>query len=279
MHSTGTPGPAAERISFDREMPFTEHLSELRSRLLRVIAVVSIMAFFAYRYAEDLFKLITLPLHEGIEHASAGNALSFHLIGTGPAEAFIVKLKVAVVTGVLLSTPVIFHQIWRFIAPALYLNERKLALPFVASSTGCFLLGAVFCFKFVLPFAFGFFLGEYASIGVNPDLRIGEYLSFSIQILLVFGVVFELPVLSYFLARMRLVTHRWLIARLRPAIVIIFIIAAILTPPDVVTQCLLAAPLLVLYAICIVVTYYAHPEGRNLPDQSANSPESSTPNS
>jgi sec-independent protein translocase protein TatC len=169
------------------------------------------------------------------------------------------KLMVGIVGGFLLSLPLTFYQLWLFIAPGLHDHERRFVLPFVALSTLCFLAGAAFCYEFVLPVAFTFFSGEFQSLNVAPQIRMEEYLSFTIKFLLVFGAIFELPILSYFLARGGLLTHRWLLEKIRYSVVVIFIVAAILTPPDVVSQLLMAGPLLVLYALCIGVAYLAAP--------------------
>jgi sec-independent protein translocase protein TatC len=225
------------------EMSFIEHLSELRTRMFVILAAVAAFSFICFYWASELFIFLTAPLHSGATS-------HFQLIGTGPAEAFIVKLKVAVGAGVVLSSPVIFYQIWKFVAPGLLEHEKKYAAPFILGSTFFFLLGISFCYYAVLPFAFGFFVGEFESIGVSPDLRIGEYLSFTVQILLVFGVVFELPIFSFLLAAVGILKSNWLKQHGRMAIVVIFCVAAILTPPDVITQCLLAVPLLVLYFLC-----------------------------
>jgi sec-independent protein translocase protein TatC len=151
---------------------------------------------------------------------------------------------------------VIFFQAWRFVAPGLYDSEKRLALPFSIAASFFFVLGASFCYTLVFPVGFRFFLAEYASIGVEPQLRVSEYLSFSARMLLAFGLTFELPVVTFFLARIGLVTHRTLIGAGRYAIVTIFIVAAVLTPgPDVASQLLMAGPLLALYAISILVAY------------------------
>ena len=251
-------------------MPFTEHLAELRNRIgksLLAILVASIACFF---FAQPLFDLLTLPLEQAnleLQKKATEQVHQLKLIGTGPAEAFIVKLKVALGAGVILASPILFFQLWCFIAPGLHEHERRLAAPFVILSTLFFLLGVLFCFEGVLPFAFRFFIDEYASIKVAPDIRIGEYLSFTVRILLIFGAVFELPILSYFLARMGLLTSEWLVTKGRYGIVVIFVTAAILTPPDVITQCLLAGPLIVLYGLCIAVAKLAAP-AKNSGDQS-----------
>lgn len=233
----------------EAKMPFFEHLSELSTCLRKSIIAVIVAAIFAFCFATELFAFLTAPLDKHFETAQ--------LIGTGVAEAFIVKLKVSLVAGLIISSPYVFLQIWNFIAPGLYDNEKKHAFPFVALSTFCFLVGISFCYWVIFPFAFQFFLQEFASIGVNPTIRIGEYLAFSIKLILVFGVIFELPILSYFLTRLRVLNHNWLITKARFAIVAVFVVAAILTPPDIVTQVLLALPLIVLYGICILVSMFA----------------------
>lgn len=230
-----------------KRMPFLQHLAELRSCLLHTVSAIGISAFLSFIWAGALFDFITAPLREHFGDAS--------LIGTGPAEAFLVKLKVSIMCGFLLSAPYTFYQVWRFVSPGLYQKERRLAVPFVLGSSICFFVGVSFCFYVIFPFAFRFFLAEFASIGVQPTIKIGEYLAFAIRLLLVFGTVFELPVLSFFFTRLGLINYRWLIKQGRYAIVITFVMAAILTPPDVVTQVLLALPLIVLYGLCIWISY------------------------
>ena len=173
-------------------------------------------------------------------------------------EAFFTKLKVSFIAGIFAASPVIFFQAWRFIAPGLYEKEKRLAVPFSIAASAFFLTGAAFCYWFVFPVAYRFFLDEFTSIGVAPQIRISEYLAFASRMLLAFGATFELPVVTFFLARIGVVTHRHLIAWARYAIVVIFIVAAVLTPgPDVASQLLMAAPLLVLYGVSIVVALFA----------------------
>ena len=241
----------------DARMPLTAHLEELRWRIVRALLAIGAAFAVAYGFAEPLFGLLLRPLRqvearlvaEGV--LGAGQAL---VIGTGPTEAFFTKLKVGFIAAVFGASPVIFFQAWRFVAPGLYQSEKRLAVPFTIAATLFFALGASFCYAFVFPIAFDFFLREYVSIAVSAQLRISEYLSFSSRMLLAFGVTFELPVVTFFLARMGLVTHRTLLGTLRYAVVAIFVVAAILTPgPDVASQLLMAAPLLVLYGLSILV--------------------------
>lgn len=231
------------------EMPFLEHLSELRVRIWRVLLGLIIGTIISFLWANWLFYALTAPARLNFENVQ--------LIGTGPADAFITKILVAFFSGAILSAPNSFYQIWAFIAPGLHDHERKMAIPFVSASTACFLVGVSFCFFVVFPFAFKFFSEEFISIGLSPQIRISEYLSFVVKLILVFGLMFELPVLVFVLGRLGVVTHQQLRSQFRLAIVVIFIIAAIVTPPDVITQLLLAIPLCGLYWSCIYICRYA----------------------
>ena len=228
-----------------KEMAFLEHLSELRTCLIRTAIAIFACSVVCLIGSEILFEALTAPLKNSFSGAS--------LIGTGPAEAFIVKLKVAFVAGILLSSPYSFYQLWQFIKPGLHEHEQKFAIPFVFASTLFFLTGVAFCYFAILPFAFQFFSSEFASLSITPTIKIGEYLSFVVKLLAVFGLSFEMPVLCFFLARLNIVTSEFLIKNFRYAVLIILIVAAILTPPDVDTQLLLSAPLLVLYGLCIII--------------------------
>ena len=231
----------------DRAMPLTEHLEELRSRLLRSLVAVAIAATAAYWFIDPLLALLLEPLH-----AVGGEDLK--IIGTGVAEAFFTKIKVAVIAGIFLASPILFLQIWRFVAPGLYEHERRYVLPFVGFATFFFVAGAVFCYELVFPTAFAFFVEQYRSSGIAPLIRVSEYLSFSSRMLLAFGATFELPVFTFFFARIGLVTHQQMISYWRYALVGVFTIAAVLTPgPDIASQLLMAAPLLVLYVASIGV--------------------------
>ncbi len=236
----------------DVKMPLTAHLEELRWRLIKALVGIAVGFACSYQYANFLFAFLTAPL-EGIR-SHPGHAVN--LIGTGVTEAFFTKLKVALIAGIFLSSPWTFYQIWRFVAPGLYPQEKRYALPFVGFASFFFLAGAAFCYALVLPVGYRFFLEQYGSIAVRPELRVSEYLSFTSRMLLAFGVTFELPVVTFFLARAGVVTHRHMLHYLRYAILGIFILAAVLTPgPDVASQLLMAAPLLVLYLVSIGVAF------------------------
>ena len=240
-------------------MPLTGHLDELRSRLIRSIISIVIAFVPTYYFSSWLFHFLALPLEEigSYEHV---------LIGTSPTEAFFTKLKVAFVAALFAASPAVFYQVWQFVAPGLYPKERRYVWPFVICCTFFFTLGAGFCYTIVLPIAHAFFLEEFRTIGVQATLKISEYVTFTARMLLAFGVTFEMPVLAFFFARVGIVTHRTLIETFRYAAVAVFILAAVLTPPDAISQMLLAGPLLVLYGLSIGVAFVFRQKGGGAPN-------------
>lgn len=234
-------------------MPLTAHLEELRWRIVKSVLAVTLAFAITYGFAPAIFDFLTAPLI-----ATLGDKVE--LIGTGVTEAFFTKLKVSLIAALFLASPAIFYQAWCFIAPGLYEQEKSYALPFVFSATFFFLVGAAFCFYGVFPLAFQFFVTEFESIGVRPQLRITEYLSFSSRMLLAFGVVFEMPVFTFFFARIGVVTHQTMIAWSRYAVVVIFIVAAVLTPADVTSQVMMAVPMMILYGLSIGIAYAVAPQ-------------------
>ncbi len=247
-------------------MPFVEHLRELRIRLIRISIWVVIGCAIAYAISDQTFAALTWPIRD----VSHGKVM---LIGTGVGEAFFTKIKVALIAGVFISSPAIFNEVWKFIAPGLYRQERRIAAPFIISATIFFMLGGYFCWAVVFKLGYAFFLSEYASIAVTPTIRISEYLSFSARLLLAFALTFEMPIFAYFLTRLGLIDHRFLIRQFRYAILGIFIIAAALTPPDFISQFLLAIPLLLLYGLSIGVSYVFRRRVESEPETSDSEPE------
>lgn len=231
----------------DSSMSLMGHLDELRSRIIKILLALGLAFVPTYFFAEFLFGFLQGPLHQSCADCK--------LIGISPTEAFVTKIKVAFIAALFIASPAVFYQIWQFVAPGLYDNEKRYVWPFVAFCSFFFLLGAGFCYVLVLPIAYAFFLEQYESIGVEATLRISEYLTFTTRTLLAFGVTFELPILTFFFARIGLVTHTLLISVARYAILVIFILAAILTPPDALSQILLAGPLVLLYVVSIGVAY------------------------
>lgn len=230
------------------ELHLFDHLAELRTRLLHSVLAVMLLSVIAYLWIQDVMHFFTAPFFSAFPPES--------LIGTGPAEAFMLKLKVAVFAGLVLASPYIFYQIWLFVRPGLYQQERRLLLPFVGLTSLLFLIGVAFAYFWVLPFVLQFFLAEYQSVNVNPAIKLGEHLALVIQLLLCFGLIFEWPVLAFLLGRLRLIQEDTLVKYWRHAVVAIFIIAAFLTPPDVLSQLMMAGPLLVLYAISLPIVKF-----------------------
>ena len=230
-------------------MTLTEHLEELRWGLLKSVLAIVVAACVCYYFSDAIFAFVVAPLRQNLQPGQ-------NLIGTSVTEAFFFEIKVALAAGVLFSCPVIFFQIWRFIAPGLSSREKKWVLPFVLCATLFFIGGAYFCYRFVLPIAFKYFIEQYETMGVNPAIRVGEYFTFFFRMVLAFGATFELPVFTFFLVQIGLWDYRFMLKNFRYAILVIFVAAAILTPtPDVINQSLLALPMLVLYVLSIGVAY------------------------
>ena len=228
----------------EKKIPFTAHLEELRRRLIVCFIAVGIGFVLSYGFKEKLFQILTRPLISVME---TGDKLIF----TGLPEAFFTYLKVAFLSGIILSTPIIFYQFWMFVAPGLYDKEKRLMVPIVFLSTLFFVGGSFFGYFIVFPYGFKFFLG-FASEIIRPLPSMREYLSFASKLLLAFGVVFELPLVITFLAKLGMVSVSFLKKNRKYALLVFFVGAAILTPPDVVTQIMMALPLMVLYEISIV---------------------------
>jgi sec-independent protein translocase protein TatC len=236
-------------LASDSHMTLTEHLEELRWSLLKSVLAVVLASGISYFFSDSIFSFVVAPLRQNLQPGQ-------NLIGTSVTEAFFVEIKVALGAGVLFSCPFIFYQIWRFVAPGLTGREKSWVIPFVLCATVFFVGGAFFCYRFVLPVAFKYFIEQYETMGVNPAIRIGDYFTFFFRMVLAFGVTFELPVFTFFLVRIGLWDYRFMLRSFRYAIVGIFIIAAILTPtPDVINQTLLAGPMLLLYILSIGVAY------------------------
>jgi len=226
------------------KIPFTAHLEELRKRLIVCFIAVGIGFILSYGFKEKLFQILTRPL---ISVMQPGDKLIF----TSLPEAFFTYLKVAFLSGIILAAPVIFYQFWMFVAPGLYDKEKRLMTPIVLLSTVFFVGGAFFGYFIVFPYGFKFFLG-FASEIIQPLPSMREYLGFASKLLLAFGLVFELPLIITFLARLGVVSVSFLKKNRKYALLLFFIGAAILTPPDVVTQIMMAFPLILLYEISII---------------------------
>ena len=234
-------------------MPFTSHLEELRSRLIRCCLAVAVAFLGCFAVVEDIFAVLAAPLRRL-------QLPGLTLIGTAVTEAFFTKMKVAFVAAIIVALPVLLWQGWQFIAPGLYEHEKRYTRAFVSFGSLFFLTGIAFCYVVVLQMGLSFLLHRYQKIQVQPLIQVGDYLSLVSRLVLAFGVMFELPVAAYFLARVGLIDHRFLIKNFRYAVVVIALLAAILTPPDLVAQVLLMLPLSLLYGVSIGVAYFARPK-------------------
>lgn len=227
------------------EMTLFDHLRELRKRLIISFIAIGAASCLAFLITDEVMAILKAPFDDSFS--------GFQPIGTGPSEAFMIRLEVALFAGCILASPIVFHQGWKFISPGLYPHERKLLIPFVLVSTALFLTGAYFAYEVMVPMALSFFREQYDAVAISPQIKMTEYLGFIMKAIIGTGAVFEMPVLAYFLGRAGVITDRTLIDGARYAIVIIFIVAAIISPPDVLSQVLLAVPLLILYGISIWV--------------------------
>ena len=224
-------------------VPFLDHLEDLRWRLLKAVISLIVAAGGCFYFADQILTFIIKPL---------GDTQLFVTEVTGSFYAY---LKISLIAGVMAALPLIFYQLWSFISPGLYREEKIYVLPLVAASTLLFIGGAAFCYYLILPIALSFLIG-YSGDLLSPIITVGSYISFTGMLLLAFGFGFEIPVIAYFLGKVGIITTRTLIKGRRYAVVFIIILAAILTPPDFTTQILLAVPLYILYEISIVIVHF-----------------------
>lgn len=234
----------SQKMHEDDKAPFTEHLEELRKRLITCFIAVGVGFVLTYAFKEELYKILLGPLPDLL--TSDRDSMVF----THLTEPFFTYLKVAGLSGIMLAAPVIFYQFWMFVAPGLYAQERKLLLPVVCLSSFFFIGGALFGYFVVFPLGFKFFLG-FTTETIRPMLSMKEYLSFSAKLLLAFGIAFELPLVLTFLARLGIVSVDFLKKNRKYAILLFFVVGAILTPPDVISQVMMAIPLMLLYELSI----------------------------
>lgn len=239
-------------------MSFWAHLRELRSRLVRSLLAVAVGVGIAWTYREPILAWLTRPYAVAWASLKLSGPPNLHF--PGPADLFFSYLKLSMFAGVLFALPVIFYQLWAFVAPGLYAKEKRYALPFVGVSTLLFSVGVYFAWRVALPLAYRYLLSLSGDVGasgvaVTPTIMIEQYLDSIGQMLIAFGLAFEMPVLALFLSLTGLVTYRHLLRFSRYFVVVAFVIAAVATPPDVVSQLILAIPLCLLYGVSIAVTW------------------------
>ena len=230
------------------------HIAELRTRLIKIVISFFIAFIVAFVYWKEIFLWIAKPAFEALNYSN-----NSEMIFTNLVEPFVTAIKISLYAAFFITLPITLYQIWKFIAPGLYENEKKLVIPFVLFGTIMFIIGASFAYFIVFPVGFKVMI-EFGGSDFVAMLKISEYISVALKIMIGFGLAFELPVFTYFLAKLGLVTDKTLKEFARYAIVIIFIIAAILTPPDLFSQMAMAIPLLFLYGISILIAKTINPE-------------------
>ncbi len=244
-----------------KKMPLTGHLDELRKRVFKSLIVLIAFFLLCFNFSEKLFSLVTFPMKKTISIIKEPPYFTFvntdiknpTLVFLAPAEAFWMHLKISLISGLILSLPFIFYQLWKFVSPGLLEKEKKYVIPFVVVASSLFMIGVTFCFLIVLPFAMNFLL-NYKTKSMVPMISVERYVDFCLKFILAFGAVFELPVVILFLARMGIVRPNTLARHRKYAILGAFVLGAILTPtPDVFNQSLMAIPIILLYEVGIIV--------------------------
>jgi len=236
------------------------HLVELRKRLAISVLSLIVMFFVMFYFHEIILNWIVEPLNMALVEVGKKSLIAANgMVTTSQVGgAFFVALKVAFFASIVASLPIILSQIWLFVAPGLYANEKKMLIPFIVGGTIMFIVGILFAYYIVTPFGFNFLI-TFGSFTFTPLINIEDYVGFFTKIMFGFGLAFELPIFAYFLALLGMINDKQMMEFFKYAIVIIFIVAALLTPPDVLTQLLMAGPLIVLYGFSIIIVKFVNP--------------------
>ena len=237
----------------EKKSSFVEHLTELRSRLVRSIIYLFLFFIVCYFFAENIYSFLVEPYATAVKD----DDLDRRMIFTALHETFITYLKVAFFAAMFISSPIILTQIWKFVAPGLYKNEKRALLPYLIATPTLFLLGGMLVYYLIMPLAIKFFLtfetsAQFNNLPIQLEAKVNEYLSLIMRLIFAFGISFQLPVLLSLLARVGFIDSKYLRERRKYVIVIIFAVAALLTPPDPITQIGLGIPLLILYELSIL---------------------------
>ncbi len=229
----------------DEKKPFFSHLKELRDRLIVCVIAVGIAFIITYAFKERIFAFL---MHPFVQVMPPGSSFIF----TNVTEAFITYFKIAIVAAVFLGSPVLLYEIWMFVAPGLYETEKNYVYPFIIFGSLLFVTGALFCYFVVMPTLFHFFVG-YASEFVVPMPSLKEYMSLALKLLIIFGFIFLMPLVAYYLSKAGVINYRLLSSKRRYAILGIFVLSAIITPPEMTSQLLVVIPLIGLYEVSIII--------------------------
>jgi sec-independent protein translocase protein TatC len=251
------------------EMPtmgFLEHLEELRRRIIYSIIAMAGGFFVCWGYAERIYDIMQRPVLDALQK----NGITSKLVYLNPTEPFNLYMKVGLMAGLFVASPFVLYQVWLFISPGLYRNEKRYVFPFMISTVALFLTGGYFGYKLVLPQALVFLIGYGKDF--QPMITLGEYSSLFLAVIIGLGVIFEMPILVFFLALMGIVTAGWMWRNLRYSILGIFVVAAILTPTtDILNMCVFAAPMVALYVVSIGIAWLVHPAQRKKREEKKNS--------
>jgi sec-independent protein translocase protein TatC len=238
-------------------MGFLEHLEELRRRIIYCLIALAVGFFGCWGYAERIYGVMQRPIMAALHN----HGMSEKLVYLDPTEPFNIYLKVAALAGLFVTSPFVLYQVWAFISPGLYRNEKRYVVPFMVSTVSLFLAGGYFGYKLVYPQALDFLIGFGSQF--TPMITIEKYTDLFLVIIIGMGVIFEMPILVFFLSLMGIVTAGWMWRNLRYSILVIFIIAAILTPTtDILNMCIFAAPMVGLYVLSIGIAFIVHPKQR-----------------
>ena len=247
----------AEGPEGDMPMSFWDHLGELRRRLVRAALAVVVGVVVCFNFATEIREFLAAPLRAAWVAAGLKGEPQLQVLAM--LDAFVTDLRVAFLGGFFLATPVVFYQLWLFVSPGLYKREKRFVIPFVGTSVVMFVLGAAFCYVLVLPWTiqwlFGYTASSAAGTPVVYNLTLNDYIRDTTKILVAFGLVFEFPLLIAFLAAAGVLDHRSLLRYWKVSVVVMFIIAALLTPPEPVSQIMMAVPMIVLFFISVGVAY------------------------
>jgi sec-independent protein translocase protein TatC len=245
-------------------MGFLDHLEELRKRIVYSVIAIAIGFFACWGYAENIYAVMQRPIMEALHN----NGLSAKLVYLNPTEPFNLYLKVGMMAGLFVASPFVLYQLWCFISPGLYRNEKRYVFPFMLSTVALFLSGGYFGYKVVLPQALVFLIGYGKDF--QPMITLSEYSSLFLTIIVGLGVIFEMPILVFFLALMGIVSAGWMWKNIRYAVLGIFVVAAIISPtPDILNMCIFAAPMVALYVISIFLAWLVHPNRKKRVDKNS----------
>lgn len=253
-----------EQTTDDENMTLMDHFRELRARLIKIFVFILIGFIACYAFSGHIADILYKPLIDALPHGSSPSSIIF----TGVPEAFFIRMKIAFVTGIFLTSPLIFYQIWAFIAPGLYNEERVFIVPVAIFSAFFFVCGGLFCYYVVFPNAFKFFM-SFSEGPFKAMPSMSEYFSFALQLIFAFGLIFELPLFVFFLSRLGIVNAAKMRKFRRYAILISFVVAAVLTPPDAISQLLMAGPMIILYEFSIFIALVFGKKPKTKPEEEA----------